>query len=161
MIGHVISVPVHFHLKKFKMEDIDRERIVVFIGISLLLSLIVNVYAHKLINNAFYTCAVEGWKRFQSFSSFPCGRAKRSENDRVDAILSLRFQWNENANFWKRIRVDGALKKERRVMAGDLVYRSLCRVNWILKWRKPWRRSSGYGVANSSVDEASYQTDFN
>ena len=46
-------------------------------------------------------------------------------------------------------------------MAGDLVYRSLCRVNWILKWRKPWRRSSGYGVANSSVDEASYQTDFN
>ena len=47
-------------------------------------------------------------KRFQSFSSFSCGRVKRSENDRVDAILSLRFQWNENANFRKRIRVDGA-----------------------------------------------------
>ena len=46
--------------------------------------------------------------RSQSFSSFPCGRAKRYENDRVDAILSLRFQWNENANFWIRIRVDGA-----------------------------------------------------
>ena len=60
------------------------------------------------LNNAFYTCAVEGWKRFQSFSSFPCGRVKRYVNDRVDAILSLRFQWNKNENFWKRIRVDGA-----------------------------------------------------
>ena len=38
---------------KTKMENIDRERIVVFIGISLLLSWIVNwqlnVYAHKFI----------------------------------------------------------------------------------------------------------------
>ena len=49
------------------------------------------------LNNAFYTCTEEGWKRFQSFSSFPCGRAKRYENDRVDAILSLRFQ---NASVW-------------------------------------------------------------
>ena len=62
------------------------------------------------LNSIFHTCTVEGWKRFQSFSSFPRGRAKpRYENDRVDAILSLRFQWNKNANFWKRIRVDGAL----------------------------------------------------
>ena len=67
------------------------------------------------LNNAFCACTVEGWKRFQSFSSFPCGRAKRYENDRVDAILSLRFQWNENANFWKRIRVDGALMYTKAV----------------------------------------------
>ena len=33
---------------------------------------------------------------------------KRFENDHVNAILSFRFQWNENANFWKRIPVDGA-----------------------------------------------------
>ena len=97
-------------IQKTKMEDIDRERIVVVIGISLLLSMIVNwqlnVYAHKL-TNASYTCAVEGWKRFQSLLSFPCGRVKRF--DRVDAILSWRFQWNENANSWKRIRMDGAI----------------------------------------------------
>ena len=34
------------------------------------------------LNNTFYTCTVEGWKCFQSFSSFLCGRV----------ILSLRFQ---------------------------------------------------------------------
>ena len=28
--------------------------------------------------------------------------------------LSLRFQWNENANFWKLIRVDGAWEKKGR-----------------------------------------------
>ena len=64
------------------MENIDRERIVVFIGISLLLSLIVNWQSHKL-NNAFYTYAVEGWKRFQSFSSFPCGRTKQGFENRA------------------------------------------------------------------------------
>ena len=47
--------------------------------------------------------------RLKAFSSFPCGRVKRYENDSVDAVLSLRFQWNKNANFWKRI-VDGAWK---------------------------------------------------
>ena len=65
-IGHVTSVPVHFHLKISKMAD-----------------------TRKLV-------------------SFSCGRVKQFENDRVDAMLPFRFQWNENANFRKRIRVDGA-----------------------------------------------------
>ena len=98
----------NFHLKIPRWR-ISTENVYFFIGISLLLSLIMNwqlnVYAHINLNNIFYTYTVDG---FQSFSSFPCGRVKRSENDRVDAILSLRFQWNENENFWKRIRVDGA-----------------------------------------------------
>ena len=97
-----------------KIQDADGERLICFFLISILLLLLawlwIGNWMFMLINlnNAFYTCAVEGWKRFRSFSSFPCGRAKRYENDRMDAILSLRFQWNENAKFWKRIRVDGA-----------------------------------------------------
>ena len=43
--------PSPLAFKKTKMEDIDRERMVIFVGISLLSSLIVNwplnVYAHK------------------------------------------------------------------------------------------------------------------
>ena len=45
-------------IQNTKMENIHRERIVVFIGVSLLLSLIVNWQLNNL-NNVFYTCAVE------------------------------------------------------------------------------------------------------
>ena len=47
--------------------------------------------------------------KIKKFPNSDRTKVKRYENDCVDAILSLCFQWNENANFWKRIRVDGAL----------------------------------------------------
>ena len=44
--------------------------------------------------SVFYRCRVDGWMRYK--------------NDRVDAIILMRFQLNENALIWKRIRVDVA-----------------------------------------------------
>ena len=61
------------------------------------------------LNNAFYTCTVEGWKRFQSFSSFPFGRAKLiwKRSCWRNTFIAFSVKWKRN--FWKRIRVDGAL----------------------------------------------------
>ena len=59
-IGHVISVPVHLHSKIQDGGGIDREVFVVFPVISLLFCLILNYqFNASLLNNAFYTCAVE------------------------------------------------------------------------------------------------------
>ena len=100
--------PSPLSFEKSWMEDINRECIVVFIGISLLLSLIVN-----------WRLKVESvFSRFHHF----CGWVKWYENDRVDAILSLRFQWNENANFWKCIHVDGALELYKLLYNSNSVY---------------------------------------
>ena len=60
IIGHVISVPVHLHSKIQDGGGIDREVFVVFPVISLLFCLILNYqFNASLLNNAFYTCAVE------------------------------------------------------------------------------------------------------
>ena len=76
-IGHVISVPVHLQWR-ISTENVSRSYSWLWI----------DSWTFTLINlnNVFFSCTVEGGKRFQSFSSFPCGRVKRSENDRVDAI---------------------------------------------------------------------------
>ena len=59
-IGHVISVPVHLHSKIQDGGGIDREVFVVFPVTSLLFCLILNYqFNASLLNNAFYTCAVE------------------------------------------------------------------------------------------------------
>ena len=77
-IGHVISVPVHLHSKSKDGEYRQRTyccfywHLAPWLWIGSWMFMLIN------LNNAFYTCVIEGWKRFQSLSSFPCGRVKRS-----------------------------------------------------------------------------------
>ena len=110
--GHVISASFHLHSKNKDGEYRQRTYCCFYCYLAPI-RLDCELAAESFINfnSAFYTCAVKGSKRFQSFSSFSYGRVKRSENDHVTAILSLRFRWNEKANFWKCTRVNGALNK--------------------------------------------------
>ena len=78
-IGHVISVPVHFHLKNLRWPTLKTRKL--------------SRHAQRKVDGISVTCIVL-FRR----------RVKRFGNDRVDTIPSFRFQWNENANFWKRIR---------------------------------------------------------
>ena len=51
-------------------------------------------YTNHWSKHFFYRCRVDGWMRYK--------------NERVDANILIRFQLNENALIWKRIRVDVA-----------------------------------------------------
>ena len=72
------SVPVHLHSKSKDGEYRQRTYccfywyLAPWLWIGSWMFMLIN------LNNAFYTCVIEGWKRFQSLSSFPCGRVKRS-----------------------------------------------------------------------------------
>ena len=92
--GLVISVSIHLHSKNKDGEYRLPENVSLFLLVSrsYWAWLRIGSWTFTLIhlNNVFYTCAVEGWKCFQSLLSFSCGRVKRSVNDRVDEMLSLK-----------------------------------------------------------------------